>query len=125
MRLVGRRCTLCCDIVFQKKQYKTKDNVISLENPDVLTGLLRLGARGLITFSTILLRTKKTRAFASKAAILTVVYKLGLIAEKRWRKLRGFRRCHQWYQDLQLARKGQLLSRPWFLVLILPAIEPD
>ena len=27
----------------------SKDNVISLENPDVLTGLLRSGARDLIT----------------------------------------------------------------------------
>jgi putative transposase len=44
------------------------------------------------TFSTIRLRTKKTRAFVSRTTILTMVYKLGLSAEKGWRKLRGFRR---------------------------------
>jgi putative transposase len=44
------------------------------------------------TFSTIRLRTKKTRAFVSRSTILTMVYKLGLSAEKGWRKLRGFRR---------------------------------
>jgi transposase-like protein len=44
------------------------------------------------TFSTIRLRTKKTRACVSRTTILTMVYKLGLSAEKGWRKLRGFRR---------------------------------
>jgi putative transposase len=52
--------TLCCKIIFHKKSNTTKkalpmskDKVISLENSegnaDVLTGLLRLGARELIT----------------------------------------------------------------------------
>ena len=44
------------------------------------------------TFSTSRLRTKKTRACVSRTTILTMVYKLGLSAEKGWRKLRGFRR---------------------------------
>ena len=44
------------------------------------------------TFSTIRLRTKKTRACVSRTTILTMVYKLGWSAEKGWRKLRGFRR---------------------------------
>ena len=44
------------------------------------------------TFSTIRLRTKKTRACVSRTTTLTMVYKLGLSAEKGWRKLRGFRR---------------------------------
>ena len=44
------------------------------------------------TFSTIQLRTKKTRACVSRSTILTMVYKLGLSAKKGWRKLRGFRR---------------------------------
>jgi transposase-like protein len=37
------------------------------------------------TFSTIRLKTKKTRACISRASILTMVYKLGLSAEKVWR----------------------------------------
>ena len=44
------------------------------------------------TFSTIRLRTKKTRACVSRSTILTMVYKLGLSAEKGWRKLHGIRR---------------------------------
>ena len=44
------------------------------------------------TFSTIRLRTNKTRACVSRTTILTMVYKLGLSAEKGWRKLRGLRR---------------------------------
>jgi hypothetical protein len=59
----------------------SKDNVISLDNPegeaDVLTDLLRSGARELIR-----LRTKKTRACVSRTTILTMVYRLGLSAEK-------------------------------------------
>ncbi len=44
------------------------------------------------TFSTIWFRPKKTRVCVSRTTILTMVYKLGLSAEKGWRKLRGFRR---------------------------------
>jgi hypothetical protein len=55
-----RRRTLCCKIIFYEKNNKSKgvttmskDNVISLENPegnaDVLTSLLRSGARELIS----------------------------------------------------------------------------
>ena len=42
------------------------------------------------TFSTVRLRTKKTRNCGSRTTILTMVFKLGLCAEKRWRRLRGF-----------------------------------
>jgi hypothetical protein len=38
------------------------------------------------------LRTKKTRTYVSRTTMLTIVYKLGLSAEKGWAKLRGFRR---------------------------------
>ncbi len=43
------------------------------------------------TFSTVRLRTKKTRGCVSRITILTMVFRLGLSAEKGWRKLRGFR----------------------------------
>ena len=43
------------------------------------------------TFATVRLRTAKTRGCVSRATILTMVFKLGLSAEKGWRKLRGFR----------------------------------
>lgn len=43
------------------------------------------------TFATVRLRTAKTRNCVSRVTILTMVFKLGLSAEKGWRKLRGFR----------------------------------
>lgn len=44
------------------------------------------------TFATVRLRTDKTRNCVSRATILVMVYKLGLSAEKGWRRLRGFRK---------------------------------
>ena len=44
------------------------------------------------TFATVRLRTVKTRGCVSRTTLLTMVFKLGLSAEKGWRKLRGFRR---------------------------------
>lgn len=43
------------------------------------------------TFATVRLRTGKTRGCVSRQSILSSVYRLGLSAEKRWRRLRGFR----------------------------------
>jgi transposase-like protein len=43
------------------------------------------------TFATVRLRTAKTRGCVSRQTILAMVYKLGLSAQKRWRKLRGFK----------------------------------
>ncbi len=44
------------------------------------------------TFATVRLRTAKTRGCVSRTTILTMVFRLGLSAEKGWRKLRGFKR---------------------------------
>ena len=44
------------------------------------------------TFATVRLRTAKTRGCVSRTTILTMVFKLGLSAQKGWRRLRGFRR---------------------------------
>ena len=43
------------------------------------------------TFATVRLRTAKTRGCVSRSTILSMVFKLGLSAEKGWRKLKGFR----------------------------------
>jgi len=43
------------------------------------------------TFATVRLRTAKTRGCVSRQSILSMVYKLGQSAQKRWRKLRGFK----------------------------------
>lgn len=42
------------------------------------------------TFATVRLRTKKTKGCGSRIATLTMVFKLCLEAEKKWRKLRGY-----------------------------------
>jgi transposase-like protein len=43
------------------------------------------------TFATVRLRTAKTRNAVSRTSILSMVFKLAQSAEKRWRKLRGFK----------------------------------
>ncbi len=43
------------------------------------------------TFATVRLRTKRTRGCGSRAATLSMVWKLCLEAEKNWRKLRGYK----------------------------------
>ena len=43
------------------------------------------------TFATVRLRTTKTRGCVARHTILAMVYKLGQSAQKRWRRLRGFR----------------------------------
>lgn len=53
------------------------------------------------TFSTVRLRTKQTRGCGSRTTILTMVYKLGLSAEKGWLKLRGFRRLADVINDVK------------------------
>ncbi len=42
------------------------------------------------TFATIRHRTNQSRGCVSKETILTMMFKLGLCAEKRWRKIKGF-----------------------------------
>jgi len=42
------------------------------------------------TFATIRHRTRKTKGCVSRSTMLTMIYKLGLCAEKRWRRIRGF-----------------------------------
>lgn len=44
------------------------------------------------TFATVRLRTDKTRGCVSRKTILALVFRLGQSAEKRWRRLRGFKR---------------------------------
>jgi putative transposase len=43
------------------------------------------------TFATVRLRTKRTKGCGSRIATLTMVFKLALEAQKRWRKLRSFK----------------------------------
>jgi len=42
------------------------------------------------TFATVRHRTRQTKGCGSRKATLSLVYKLGREAEKRWRRLRGY-----------------------------------
>ena len=42
------------------------------------------------TFATVRLRTKKTKGSGSRLATLTMVFKLALEAQKRWKRLKGY-----------------------------------
>jgi len=53
------------------------------------------------TFATVRLRTAKTRNCLSRQTLLTMVFKLSLSAQKRWRRLRGYRRLREVVQDVQ------------------------
>ena len=53
------------------------------------------------TFSTVRLRTKKTKGCGSRIATLTMVFKLVESAEKRWKKLRGYRKISQLLEGVQ------------------------
>jgi len=43
------------------------------------------------TFAAVRVRIAKTRGCVARHTILAMVYKLGLSAQKKWRKLRGFK----------------------------------
>ena len=43
------------------------------------------------TFATVRLRTAKTRGCVSRSSILSLVHQLAMSAQKRWRRLRGFK----------------------------------
>jgi len=43
------------------------------------------------TFATVRHRSRQTKGCGSRMAALTMVYKLGTMAQKGWRRLRGFK----------------------------------
>jgi len=47
------------------------------------------------TFSTVRLRTNKTRGCVSRTSMLAMVFKLTKTAEQKWRKLKGHERLDQ------------------------------
>jgi transposase-like protein len=49
------------------------------------------------TFATVRLRTAKTRGCVTRNTILSLAFKLGQSAQKRWRRLRGY----QWLDKLE------------------------
>ena len=53
------------------------------------------------TFATVRLRTKRTKGCGSRIATLTMVFKLAESAEKRWRKLRGYKKLSLLLEGVQ------------------------
>ncbi|MBM9514419.1 IS256 family transposase, partial [Desulfogranum marinum] len=53
------------------------------------------------TFATVRLRTAKTRGCVARHTILSMVFKLGQSAQKRWRRLRGFKLLADVIQGVQ------------------------
>ncbi len=53
------------------------------------------------TFATIKLRTAKTRGCLSRVTMLTMVFKLTRSAEKRWRRLQGYRRLGEVVENVR------------------------
>jgi hypothetical protein len=60
--------------------------------PAITSRFLDLGTTNPIesTFATVRLRTHRTKGCGSRIATLTMVFKLGLEAQKHWRRLQGF-----------------------------------
>ena len=53
------------------------------------------------TFATVKLRTAKTRGCLSRQTMLTMVFKLCRSAEKRWRRLQGYRRLGEVIENVK------------------------
>ncbi len=53
------------------------------------------------TFATVRLRTAKTKGCVSGATILAMVFKLGQSAQKRWQRIRGYRKLPEVVQGVK------------------------
>ncbi len=53
------------------------------------------------TFATVRLRTAKTRGCLSRQTMLTMVFKLCRSAEKRWFRLRGYKRLGEVIENVR------------------------
>ena len=66
-----------------------------MQNSVSLSSLVLLNTVGKnllpLKMATVRLRTAKTRGCVARHTILSMVYKLGQSAQKRWRRLRGFK----------------------------------
>jgi transposase-like protein len=55
------------------------------------------------TFATVRLRTQRTKGCGSRIATLTMVFKLGLEAQKHWRRLNGSALLPKWSPAFNLS----------------------
>jgi len=64
------------------------------------------------TFATVRLRTKRSRSCGSRNTTLAMVFKLLQSAEKRWRKIRGFRKLELVVNNVRFQDGEQVTDRP-------------
>lgn len=65
------------------------------------------------TFATVKLRTAKTRGCLPRQTMLTMVFKLCRSAEKRWRRLQGYRRLGEVIEKVKFIngiREGEVAA---------------
>ena len=62
------------------------------------------------TFATVRLRTAKTRGCVARHTILSMVFKLGQSAQKKWRRLRGFKLLAEVIRGVQF-RDGERVEQ--------------
>ncbi len=64
------------------------------------------------TFATVRLRTKRSRSCGSRNTTLAMAFKLLQSAEKRWRKIRGFRKLELVVNNVRFQDGEQVTDRP-------------
>lgn len=64
------------------------------------------------TFATVRLRTKRSRNCGSRNTTLAMVFKLLQSAEKRWRKIRGFRKLELLVNNARFQDGEQIIDQP-------------
>jgi len=63
-------------------------------------------------FATVRLRTRKTKGCGSRIATLTMVFKLLLSAEKRWQRLRGYRKIEDVMNGVVFKDGVKVIEKP-------------
>lgn len=63
------------------------------------------------SFATVRLRTAKTRGCVSRATILAMVFKMGMSAQRGWRRLRGFEHLAKVVQGVRFKNGREIVPR--------------
>ena len=63
------------------------------------------------SFATVRLRTAKTRGCVSRATILAMVFKMGMSAQRGWRRLRGFEHLAKVVQGVRFKNGQEVVQR--------------
>jgi transposase-like protein len=64
------------------------------------------------TFATVRLRTKRSRNCGSRATTLAMVFKLLQSAQKRWKRIKGFRKLELVVNNVRFCNGEQIVDQP-------------